>query len=748
MRLSRLVVLAFALLAPALHAAPYQPQKGSEILWDQYGVPHIFAKTTPDLFFLYGYAQAEAHGNLLLQVYGESRGRAAEYFGPGDADANIQSDIWVWTNSIPQRSEDWLKQQTPEFRGYLEAFAAGINAYAAKHPEALSPEAKRVLPITALDPIQHSQHFVHFTFVAGSRLAEPTPARTVAENSLPDVGPGIPADSDSGSNGWAIAPSHSASGHSMLLTNPHLAWAGSQTYFEAQLTAPGINLYGATQVGLPVLRFCFNDYLGYTHTVNTINPKTLYRIKLVDDDGKQGYLFDGKVLAFDVAYQPIKVRQPDGSFTTRTIDIHSTIHGPVIKEDNGDPIALRVAGLDKPFMLEQYWQMSTAHNFAEFQTALRRLQPPMYNVLYADRDGHIEYFFGGDLPRHASGDLAYWAGIVPGDTSQTLWHDYLTYDELPKVIDPPNGYVQNTNEPPWDAAWPNNLDPKNYPPYTAPTFISFRTERSLHMISNFDQPETERSISYDQMIEKKLSNRMELADRILPDLLAATDQYGTPQAKQAAAVLAKWDRHAEASSRGAVLFYAWAQKFMGASLTNQSGFAVPYSLASPMTTPRGLKDPAKAAKLLDEAASSTIQTFGSLEVPWGDVMRFQINNQSNGHTSGLNATRSAPIDGVNLPANGGYGNLGIFRVITFGPLDPATRTRTPIHGDTYVAAIEWLNLPNQPVHAKTYVSYGNSSQPNSPFHTNQLPLLEHKQMRDAWLTRKDVEAHLHHRESF
>jgi acyl-homoserine lactone acylase PvdQ len=897
LRLARRAVLAALLFSPALHAAPYHPQKGTEILWDKYGVPHIYAKSSPDLFFCYGYAQAEAHGNLLLRLYGESRGRAAEYFASpvtGDAkaetDADIKSDTWVLTNSIPQQSEAWLKLQTPEFRGYLEAFAAGINAYAAKHPDKLSPEAKRVLPITALDPIEHALHFVHYTFVASARMAEPTRrgAAVVSADAALTAGPldailpgdasfGMPADSDGGSNAWAIAPSHSTSGHSMLLSNPHLAWAGQTTYFEAEFNAPGVHIYGATQVGLPVLRFAFNDFLGYTHTVNGIGAKTLYRIKTSGD----GYLYDGKVLPFETSTAAFKVRQPDGSFTTQTLNIRRTIQGPIIKEEDGDPIALRVAGLDRPYMLEQYWQMSNAHNFTQFETAIKRLQPPTYNVIYADRDGHIEYLFGGLLPRHKSGDVAYWAGIVPGDTSDTLWTDYHSYDELPKFIDPPSGHVSNTNEPPWDAAWPNDLDPKKFPAYTAPNGISFRAERSLHMldnslpepfipppppktmvvglgtrtslpisasgeveeglvkkigngvsapkllyrpalvykeerkkgkdldkalvdlhvayngqpthirvISNIDEglkekivevvgkaiftpaiedgkpvtvetdlaisllqnlklnplevPRDAHAFSFDQLVEKKLSTRVEMADRILPDLLAAADKYGTPQAKEAAAVLAKWDRLNEADSRGAVLFYAWARQFMGQALTSQAGFAVPYALGSPMTTPRGLKDPAKAAAQLDTAASETMKDFGALDVPWGKVMRFQVNNQSGGATTGPSAVRTAPIDGTDLPGNGGYGNTGVFRVVTYGPLDPATKTRTPVHGDGYVALIEF----STPIHAKMSLSYGDSSQPNSSFHTNQLQLMEDKKMRDALLTRKDVEANLSSKETF
>src|SRR5439155_14622176 len=115
----------------------------------------------------------------------------------------------------------------------------------------------------------------------------------------------------------------------------------------------------------------------------------------------------------------------------------------------------------------------------------------------------------------------------------------------------------------------------------------------------------------------------------------------------AAEVLKSWDRQAEAVSRGAVLFYQWGMQFMGPALGSKTGFAVPYDLKSPLTTPRGLKDPAQAAKQLDAAAQTTIAKYGALDVPWGDVMRFHY-------------------AGADLPGNGGFGNLGIFRVITFG----------------------------------------------------------------------------------
>jgi acyl-homoserine-lactone acylase len=471
-----------------------------------------------------------------------------------------------------------------------------------------------------------------------------------------------------------------------------------------------------------------------TNTVNTNNGALLY--KITEKDG--GYLFDGKVLPFDRSSSVIKIRQPDGSFKTEALEVLRTVHGPIIRRDNGVPIALHVAGLDKPFALDQIWNMGLAKNLTEYQAQVSRLQIPMYNILYADRDGHIEYLFNANVPRRSEGDYAFWTRPVPGDSSKYLPTESLTYDELPKIIDPPSGYVQNSNQPPWDAAWPSMIDRDKYPAYISSFFPSFRSDRALRMLSA--EPKT----SYEMLLEEKLSTRSEMADRILPDLLQAAKDYGTPLAKQAAGVLAAWDRQTEADSRGALLFYTWSQHFLGTALATttaagQRNFAVPYSATEPLTTPRGLKDPKAAADMLDAAAQETTKLYGALDAPWGNVMRLQINNQSDGN---LAATRGPALNGVDLPGNGGFGGIGIFRVVTYGPLIDGIKT--PIHGDGFTIALEFSN----PIRAKSFVSYGDSSQPGSPHHTDQLPLVEHKQWRDVWRTRAEIEANLENRESF
>jgi len=690
-------------LVGAVASAHARPFGGGEILWDRFGVAHVYANSEAGLFYGYGWAQAKSHGDVLLKLYAEGRGRAAEVWGPSE----LKSDRWMALNGVVERARQWTLAQTPHFRADLAAFAAGVNAYAAAHPQALSPRARQVLPVSAQDVVGYAERLFQFQYLAPPQIAEQLPAPAVEPQ-------GVTKSEPAGSNGWAIAPSRSASGHAMLLMNPHLPWTtGWATYYEIQLKAPGIDLYGASQVGLPVLRFVFSDYLGFTQTVDNVGGVTLYRIKTAPG----GYLFDGKVLPFATSQQVIRVRQPDGSLTGETIDVRRTVHGPVIAEAGGAPVAMRVAGLDRPRALEQYWRMETAHDFAGYQRALRLQQVPSFNVVYADRAGHIQYLFNGLVPKKPGRDLAYWAGLVPGDRSDTLWTSYLSYDALPKVTDPAGGTAQNSNDPPWDAAWPTTIDPKPYANLIASDAVSLRMARGIRMLAQAPR------ISFDQLAAMKWSDRSELADRVLPPLQQAADRYGTDLAKQAAEVLARWDRNAAADSRGALLFLDWADRPGAASGYAGAGFALPYDLALPLTTPAGLADPKAAADALDAAAKHMLATTGALDTPWGQVMRLRVGD-------------------VDLPASGAPGRLGVFDVIDFEA--PKDGRRAANFGDSFIAIVSF----ERPARAKVLMTYGNASQSGSPHIADQAPLLARHELRDAWRTRAEVEANLESRDIF
>jgi acyl-homoserine-lactone acylase len=696
--------LACAALAASLasSAAVAGDKHSAEVLWDRYGVPHVYAKSVPDMFYGFGWAQVKSHGDVLLRLYAEGRGRAAEYFGP----AELDSDRWMAINDVPGRASEWLAAQTPAFRENLEAFADGMNAYAKAHPEALSEEARRVLPISAVDVVGYAHRLFQYVYIAPEAVTKRLPADAIGA-------PGA-ARPDNGSNGWAIGPRRSADGHTLMLMNPHLPWAtGWSTYYEAQLTAPGLNLYGATQIGLPVLRFVFSDQLGITNTVDHTNGVTFYKIT----PAPGGYLFDGKVLPFQTRDVTLKVRRPDGGLDTQTLHIRSTVQGPVVGERDGAPIAMRVAGLDRAHALEEYWKMETAPNFAAYQAALQMMQVPTFNIIYGDKDGHIEYLFNGLVPRHDFGDLKYWTSTVPGDTSKTLWKDYLSYGELPKVIDPPSSVVQNSNDPPWDAGFPSVIDPVPYRAYISPDALEVRMERGVQLLSG------PAKISFDELVRKRWSTYALLADRLLPDLNAEVQASGDDLAKKAMAVLNAWDRTIDADSRGSLLFTMWVDAMKAPDGVTNVGWRIPYDIHRPLETPTGLADPAAALKALDAAAQELLAAKGSLDAAWSSEMRLIWG-------------------GKNMPSSGGSGKYGDINVIDYGP--PKDGVRAANFGASFVAVVDF----GSPTHAKVLMSYGDSSQPGSPHMGDQIPLLSAKQMRDAWRTRAEVEANLESRDVF
>ena len=679
----RWVLLPVMVLALAA-AACGPPDRGpTEILWDRWGVPHIHAPEPGELFRAFGWAQMKNHANLILRLYGEARGRAAEYWG----ESYLVSDRYLRTMGVPERAQQWYRAQRPRFKGYLDRFVEGMNAYARRHPESIDPEMEIVLPLGPTDVLGHLQRVIHLSFVGREvtfgRARQPVP----------------------GSNGWAIAPSRTAGGNAMLLVNPHLPWSSFFTWFEVQWKTPEVDAYGATLVGMPILGLGFNDHLGWTHTTNTLDGIDLFELALVEG----GYRWDGAVKAFETEAQSIRVRRPDGTVRRETLEVRRSVHGPVLEVKGDKAVAVRLAGLDQPHMFEQYWDMIRARNLEEFESALRRLQVPIFNVIYADREGHILYLFGGRTPVRSRGRWQDWQGVVPGDRSETLWTRTHPYEELPRVVDPSNGWLQNANDPPWSSTLPGLLNPGDFPAYLAPRGLRFRAQRSLRMLQQ------DRKIDFESLSRYKHSTRMEMADRILDELTSAVGPRSGKLARQAAQVLEEWDRRTEAGSRGAVLFAEWVRT-LGAGM-----FATPWQETEPLATPKGLANPVAAVAALERAARNTIDRFGSVDVPWGEVYRLRIGERD-------------------LPASGGPSRLGVFRSLEFAP-EKDGRFRA-LFGDSFVALVEF----SQPVRAKALLSYGNASQSNSPHRGDQLALFARKQLRPVWRTRKEIEAHLESRE--
>ncbi len=684
------------LLASLACSKPAPPPSGAEILWDTWGIPHIYASDDASLFKGFGYAQMASHGDLILKLYAEGRGRAAEYLGA----SYLDGDRYVRRMGIPGRAAAWYEAQDSAFKRNLEAFAAGINEYVTRNPNSVGDSLKAMLPVTAVDVMAHAHHVVHFVFVHGQDRAI---AAIVGQR------PRQRARADAGSNTWAIGPSRSASGKAMLLANPHLGWSDLFLFYEAHWNAPGINAYGTALVGFPTPVIAFNDSLGWSHTVNTYDGTDTYRLSNVEG----GYRWDGQTRAYESRTEVIKVRQADGSLKDDTLVVRSSVHGPVIADSGKTSVALRVAGLDRPGMLAEWWDMAKARNLADFERVVGRLQIPMFNIMYADAAGHIYYLFGGDVPKRSRGDAAYWFRTVPGDSSSLLWSDYHGYADLPRLVDPPTGWLQNANDPPWTSTVPSQLDPTKFPPYLAPVNMAFRPQRSAHMLA------ADSSVTFDELIEYKHSTRMELADRFLDELLALARKSGSAASKRAADVLEKWDRQADADSRGAVLFSQFVQQWF----QQRDIFAAPWRLDSAITTPHGIARPQVALAALDRAVAAMEKTYGALDVPWGEVMRLKYAGQD-------------------FPGNGAPGDpYGVFRTAYYVP--EGGGKFAIMGGDTYYSAVEF----SQPVRARALTAYGNATRPGSKHVGDQLQLFAKKEMREVWFTRQQVEANLELKEA-
>lgn len=655
-------------------------EKTTKIAWDTWGVPHISANNIEDLFYAQGWAQMHNHANLILKLYGSSRGKGAEYWG----EDKVQNDMLIHTLGFEELAETWEAQQDPTVKTIFNSFVDGINDYAKAHPEAIDKENEIVLPITTKDVNMHSMFVVFTRFIAGGDL-------------------GLSQQWGSmGSNAYAVAPSRSASGNAMLVQNPHLPWSNEFLFFESHLTLNGYDMYGSTLVGLPGISIGFNKNLGWTHTNNTIDNSDLYEVELKDG----AYLLDGKRNDFDVKTKTLQVKQDDGTLAPTEISVLKTVHGPVISKKDNKVLALRTVGLDKPNMLLQWWRMANSTNFEEFESALKMVQIGFWNVIYADKEGNIFYLFNGLVPKRSQGDWVYWSSIVPGNKSENIWTEVHPYEDLPKLKNPETGWVQNANDPPWTSTIPIALNPADYPSYMAPKSISFRPQRAIRMMLE------DNSITFDELVDYKQSTRLEFADRILDDLFTAIDNSGSQKAKEAKEVLEKWDREANTDSKGTLLFYLWASKF---NVWNNSNYAVPWNIENPNTTPDGIADPKKAVQLLEAAVDEMKSKFGSLDVPWGDFYRLRQN-------------------GKDLPANGADGSLGVFRVAN--SYDSGKNQTYVDGGDSWVGVIEF----GDEVKAKVLLSYGNSTQKDSPHNGDQLELFSKKELRDVWFTPEQVKA--------
>ncbi len=678
-------ILFLLALSSTLSFCQQKSTSETEILWDTYGVPHIYADNEYDLHKAYGWAQMKNHGNLILRVYGESRGKSAEYWG-----TNFKRDKMLHLMNLPTTAARTYDNLTAKEKLLIEAFTEGINDYVAANPTKIDDKYKVVLPVKPVDIHAHMLRGVYYEFLADNEFNKSQQWKK-------------------GSNAWAIAPKNTKNGNALLLANPHLPWSdnyASYKFFEAHYNLNGKNLYGVTLIGFPIISIAFNDHLGWTHTVNTLDNTDLYELTL--KDGK--YLLDGKYLDFKVETNILKAKQEDGSLKIDTLIRKVSKHGVVVSEKGNKALALRFPYMENPpHVLQQWYDMGQATNFNEFETALKQNAVGLFNVIYADKAGNIFYSFLGNLP-DKKGEWKDWRKTVSGDTSDLIWNTYHTYDEFPKLLNPKSGWLQNANEGPFTSTIPQEIDYEAYDKDISINNMGFRPQQSASLLLN------KKDLTIEELITLKHSTKSSLFERIKDDIEGLRKINKDSLTTVALDVLKNWNGEFNADSKGAVLFIN-----LFFSLDRGNLFKEKWSAKKPLTTPDGFKSPETVLATLKSVSENMIKTLGTLEISYGAVFRIKLGEYE-------------------IPANGSFGSLGVFRTLAFSKGKDGKYYA--FHGDGYVCATEF----GDEIKAKVILGYGNASQPGNKHVGDQLELFSKKQLRDAWIKKSDIEAHLEERE--
>ena len=707
---------AIALLLPLVFGASRTaPDEEPVIRRTEFGVVHIEAPTFRAAGIGLGYTQAEDYGDRVIRSLLRSKGWMGRTFGKDSMESDFAAA------RIHARVQETYHLLDADTRAMYDGFAEGVNRYIRAHRAQLPAWVSPVFhghDVAAGDIATANttaarnlvlRHLRRDSVARGGDDDEAFAALSEAPRSDPAVRPILGSDADVGSNAWALAPSRTTSGRAILLRNPHLNWNAG--YWEAHVTVPGkLDFYGDFRIGSAFsVVGGFNAHLGWATTNNATDLDEVYELE-IDPADTTSYRFDGTSVPVRTERATVRYRDGD-SLATATRSYAVTPLGPVVHRTREKLYVVR-AGPDGEYRAgAQFLAMMRARSLAEWKRALAMRARATSNLTYADRDGNILTIWMASVPRlpHPSGRDSV---PVPARTSADVWTRLITLDSLPQVQNPPGGYVHNENDAPHFANLRALLDTARYPDNVERGELRLRSQHALQLIAN------SRKFSLEEVVRRKHSMRMLLADRVKADLLAAV--AASPAASDSAMrsavnVLRQWDNTVAPESRGGVLFETWWRRYQ--SQARDTAFAVKWSWAQLTTTPRGLGQPQKAVAALQWAAQETVAKHGAVNVAWGDVHRVRRGD-------------------VDVPVGGCSGALGCFRVLTYEEQPDGKRVANS--GDGWVLAVEFgARVPR----AYSILAYGQSADPTSPHHADQAAMFARGEFKPVWFTAKDIAAH-------
>ncbi|RMG25960.1 MAG: penicillin acylase family protein [Bacteroidetes bacterium] len=687
-------ILVLLMLLP-MHAWVFAQQHDGlsqqvEIRRTAYGVPHIRGANLEAVTFGLAWCELEDYGERVVRPLIAARGELAKVDGYEAIDSDFINQLAY------RRTLATYMRLDEDTRSMLSGFAKGVNAYLRRYPERLPRYQGWVF--SGAD-VAATSNFVATSY-SGRSFVDRLKRQKEIRDSL--------ALTEAGSNAWALTPSRSKSGHAMLVRNPHLSWNAG--YYEAHLTVEGkLNFYGDFRIGgLFGIIGGFNERLGWATTNNHPDLEEVYALE-ADAQRPDHYVLDGIAYPLERRILSVEFRHGHASGIERR-EMLFTPYGPVIHREEGNIYVWKQAGDGEFRRGQQFVHMMLARNLEEWKTAMRMQAITASNYTYADADGNIFYVWNATTPvlAHPSGgDTA----AVSVTHAADIWSRVVPFDSLPQLLNPPGGYLHNENDPFHFTNLQAVMRPEDYPANFPRPRLRQRSQHSLQLIAN------EQQFSLEEVVALKHSMRMLLAEQLLDDLLEAL-RAAKPsrEVRRAMRLLQQWDQTVEAESRGGLLFGQWYARYADL-MQGRELYAVPWSFEHPMSTPDGLSDEQKAVAAFEQALQELKEQYGGWDLAWGAVHRL----------------RHGELD---LPISGGPGGLGCFRVLWFRETEDGKRAVRG--GDGWQLAVEFSDPPR----AYSILAYGQSNDPNSPHHTDQVGLFARNEMKRVAFTEEEIAASL------
>ena len=677
---------------------------------DNWGIAHVHGKTDADAVFGMAYAQAEDDFNRVETNYLNALGRLAEAEGEHAIWSDLRMKLFIDPAELQRQyaaSPAWLK-------ALMNAWADGLNDYLATHPQ-VHPRV-----------ITHFEPWMALSFSEGSiggdteRVSLDGLRAFYGHDEQAVASLDTPASwvEPSGSNGIAIAPKLTVDGHALLLINPHTSF-----YFrsELQMTSDaGLDAYGAVTWGQFFIYQGFNHHIGWMHTSTTADAVDEFAETIVHKDGKLFYRYGSELRAVSQRQVTVPYRKSDGSMGQRSFTVYATHHGPIVSEKDGKWIAMAL--MNTPLKaLEQSWLRTKAVDYASYMKVAALQANSSNNTIFADDKGEIAYLHPQFIPKR---DNRFdYTKQVDGSDPATDWKGLHALNELPHLLNPPNGWIMNTNDWPYSAAGPYSPRREDYPRYMDTVGENPRGVHATMLLTG------KQGFTMASLIATAFDSYLPAFARQLPilvhdyDALAAADPLKRKLAGQIA-MLRNWDYRWGIASMPTTLAVFWGDTLW--DKMDKADNAEGVSMYDRMAEQAGAQARLQA---LAEASDRLQRDFGSWGVPWGEVNRFQR------LTSDIVQPFNDDQPSIPVPfTSSRWGSLASFGAHRW----PGTKRYYGTSGNSFVAVVEF----GDKVHARAITAGGESGHADSPHFKDEAERYTTGDLRQVYFWPEELKGHV------